>query len=64
MKITTAINEAKNDLDHASGELQRLELLLQEQFVNSDAILVTDYERIMETLSVAASKVKRVRASL
>ncbi|EKF22973.1 hypothetical protein C731_2976 [Mycolicibacterium hassiacum DSM 44199] len=60
MTITTAVNEAKEDLDVAMGELRRLTLLL-ERLRDSD---IPDFDQIGEALSVATFKVRRVRSSL
>ena len=63
MNVTTEINEAKSDLDIAYGELQRIELLLEEHLNNGD-ILPSDAQVISDSLSIVYSKVRRVRASL
>ena len=59
MSITTEVNEAKDNLDIAHGELNRLFLLL-----DGSLDLIPNGEQIALSLSVATSKVRRVRASL
>ncbi|QXN74555.1 hypothetical protein SEA_PETITESANGSUE_80 [Mycobacterium Phage PetiteSangsue] len=67
MTITTAVNEAKDDLDTALGEAQRLELLLppmlsdlQRYFGGSDDTLA----QIGHALDIVHAKLRKVRASL
>lgn len=60
MTVTSQVNEAKDDLDIALGELRRLEALLQPELSGEDE----SAERIGDALDIARFKVQKVRASL
>ncbi|ASR77183.1 hypothetical protein KIV66_gp76 [Mycobacterium phage MyraDee] len=63
MTITTEVNEAKDDLDTAMGELRRVHVLLEEH-LNVGDILGTEYCVFLDSLNIIEHKVRRVRASL
>ena len=56
MTITTEINEAKNDLDHIVGEINRVLQVLTLDIDNA--------ELVFEALDSARAKARKVRASL
>ena len=64
MSITGEISEARNRLDRAAGEIQRIKLLLDE---NSVTLAAEDKDKIdilLDSIDIVAWEIKAVRRAL